>query len=177
MRTRALVVLFGMVAVASCTSSTSTSAALITTSAAPTAASTSASPSFKWQNLATLAPGDLIYFPSGDAGNFTTYEDARKESKLAISIVAFHGRPAFRPSALLVSPGQVLHITVTQADDASANFQHNFSIDELGIDKDIPEGAGHNITLTVTLPDSGAFAFYCKYHISEQHGGAFQVQK
>src|SRR6476620_8035847 len=103
MRTRALVVLFGMVAVASCTSSTTTSAGLITTSAAPittsaapTAASTSASPSFKWQNLATLAPGDLIYFPSGDAGNFTTYEDARKESKLAISIVAFHGRPAFR---------------------------------------------------------------------------------
>jgi plastocyanin len=177
MRTRAVVVLVGLVAVASCTSTTAAStSASSTTSTPPTATSTSSSASFKWQNLATLAPGDLIYFPSGEAGNFTSFEDARKESKLAISIVAFHGRPAFRPSAILGSPGQVLHITVIQADDASANFQHNFSIHELGIDKDIPEGAGHNITLTVTLPDSGAFAFYCKYHISEQHGGAFQIK-
>jgi hypothetical protein len=84
--------------------------------------------------------------------------------------------PGFQPSVITGSPGQRLQLTVLQADDLSADFQHNFSIDQLHINKDIPEGAGHSISVTVTLPQSGPLTFYCYYHFfNEQHAGEFLV--
>jgi plastocyanin len=128
-------------------------------------------------NPASLIHGQLFDLPDGEEANFTKVQDATQDSKVTISIVAILGKPGFSPAIITGSPGQVLTVTVTQADDASANFQHNFSIDHLNIDKDVPQGAGHSIKVKVTLPESGALEFYCKYHISEQHGGLFVVNK
>lgn len=84
--------------------------------------------------------------------------------------------PGFQPSVISGAPGQVLRVTVYQADDESSGFQHNFSIDQLHIDKDIPEGAGHSISVMVTLPESGSLTFYCSYHVAaEQHAGEFLI--
>jgi plastocyanin len=114
----------------------------------------------------------------GSEGRFTTDEDATGASSLTINIVAQSDRPAFKPAVITGSSGQVLRVTVLQADDGSADFQHNFSIDRLGIDKNIPQGAGHHISVTVTLPGSGSLTFYCKYHSSaEQHAGEFLIAK
>ena len=113
--------------------------------------------------------------PPGDwEGRFTKAVDARVQKKVTIDIVALGARPAFSPAIITGSPGQVLQVTVHQADDLSANFQHNFSIDALGINKDIPKGPGHSITVAVKLPASGSLGFYCSYHVvAEQHAGLF----
>jgi plastocyanin len=111
-------------------------------------------------------------------GTFTTKKDARNLTDLQINITAFNGGPSFTPAIITGSPGQVIHVTVHQADDLSSHFQHNFSIKELHINKDIPEGAGHSISVTVTLPNSGSLAFFCKYHVmAENHGGEFLIAK
>jgi hypothetical protein len=108
---------------------------------------------------ASIKKGDL--FPVGSKedwqGRFSTSEDARGARNLAIDIVAVQTKslvfgPGFEPSLITGSPGQVPHLTV-QANDASANFQHNFSIDQLHIDKDIPQGPGNSISVTVTRSD------------------------
>ena len=84
--------------------------------------------------------------------------------------------PGFKPSVITGSPGQRIHVTVKQANDASAGFQHNFSIDQLHIDKDIPQGAGNSISVTVTLPTSGSLTFYCKYHVAAEYdAGEFLI--
>ena len=67
-------------------------------------------------------------------------------------------------------------VTVLQNDDLSAHCQHNFSITSLGIDEDIPKGAGHHITVDVTVPSSGELEFFCKYHLDERHAGTFLVE-
>ena len=116
--------------------------------------------------------------PPGDwKGRFTKAQDARGEKKVTIDIVALGDKPAFSPSILTGSPGQVLRVTVYQTDDHSADFQHNFSIDALNISEDIKKGPGHSVTVTVTLPESGSLGFYCSYHVSaEQHAGVFLVK-
>ena len=120
----------------------------------------------------------------GWSGRFTSDKNAQGLSDLTINIVAVipPGEvalgPAFEPSVITGSPGQVFHVTVKQAKDASENFQHNFSIDQLHIHRDIPEGAGNSISVTVTLPQSGSLTFYCKYHVAaEQHAGEFLIAK
>ena len=111
-------------------------------------------------------------------GRFTTQKDAQGLANLTIDIVAVGDRPGFQPAVITGSPGQKLQVTVYQADDLSSHFQHNFSIDQLHIDKDIPEGAGHSISVSVTLPKSGSLTFYCSYHVAaEQHAGEFLIAK
>jgi plastocyanin len=120
----------------------------------------------------------------GWSGRFTTEKNAQGLGQLTIDIVAVvpPGEPplgpGFEPSVITGSPGQKLKVTVYQAKDASANFQHNFSIDSLQIDKDIPQGAGNSISVTVMLPQSGSLTFYCKYHVAvEQHAGEFLIAR
>src|SRR5262249_35290347 len=105
----------------------------------------------------SLFQGELFrVMPPGDwKGRFTKSEDARGERKLTIHIVALGDKPAFSPAVITGSPGQVLRVTVFQNDDLSSHFQHNFSIDALNINEDIPKGPGHSVTVTVKLPTSG----------------------
>jgi plastocyanin len=42
--------------------------------------------------------------------------------------------------------------------------EHNFSLDEQGVSKDVE--AGEEAEVTVTIPKSGTLTFYCKYHRS-----------
>jgi plastocyanin len=52
--------------------------------------------------------------------------------------------------------------------------EHNVSIDAQGIDKDLE--AGEDAKVTVTIPQSGAISFYCKYHKSAGMAGALAVK-
>jgi len=159
-----------------CSSSTSSGTAAPAAPPAPTSGGTSSSVAVDPTSLvkAETFPLGVNYWN----GRFTTSEDVQGKKNVTIEIVAQGIRPAFKPAVITGSPGQVLHVTVLQANDGSAHFQHNFSIDELNIDKDIPKGAGHSIVVNVKLPTSGSLVYYCKYHIAyEQHGGEFLIAK
>jgi plastocyanin len=165
MRARSLVIAL-LVALSACTTASSSAS----TSVAPSSAA-----------LPSLDPGSYArgqIFPvgsQGDEARFTGVEDATTDSAVTIKIVAYKDTPAFEPTIIEATPGQTLAVTVVQNDDLSAQFQHNFSIPQRGIDEDILEGAGNKITVDVTMPASGQLEYFCKYHISERHAGTFLV--
>ena len=158
-----------VVVLTACTSATSRAAPSATGGSSAGSAPPSLDPS-------ALIKGET--FPVGgglDLARYTTTERAQKASAVTIQIVAYQGAPAFEPTVIEASPGEMLKVTVAQNDDLSAHFQHNFSITALGIDQDIPKGAGHHITVDVTVPQSGQLEFFCKYHLDERHAGTFLV--
>jgi plastocyanin len=74
---------------------------------------------------------------------------------------------AFSPTCVEAGGGRSLEVTVTN----SGSALHNLSVGSLGIDEDVQ--AGEMITVEVTLPDSGAVPFVCKYHVANGMQGAF----
>ena len=84
----------------------------------------------------------------GWSGRFTTDKNAQGVDQLTIDIVAVSppgeplAGPGFQPAVITGSAGQVLHVTLYQAKDASANFQHNFSIDPASHRQGHPAGCG-----------------------------------
>lgn len=51
---------------------------------------------------------------------------------------------------------------------------HTFTIDEAGIDEELPAGA-EGVSIDVTFPDSGALVFYCRFHRDQGMVGALSV--
>ena len=76
---------------------------------------------------------------------------------------------AFSPTCVEAGGGQTVEVTVTNG----ASALHNLSVESLGIDEDVL--AGESITVEVTLPDTGAVPFVCKYHVANGMKGAFLV--
>ncbi|CAN5131627.1 hypothetical protein BH20ACT24_BH20ACT24_04850 [soil metagenome] len=74
---------------------------------------------------------------------------------------------AFSPTCVQAGGGQSLKVTVTNGGSAL----HNLSVESLGIDEDVQ--AGESITVELTLPDSSAVPFVCKYHVANGMQGAF----
>lgn len=56
--------------------------------------------------------------------------------------------------------------------NASANL-HNFSITQLGIDRDIP--ANGSVQIDFAFPSDGSAAFVCKYHEARGMTGRLQI--
>ncbi|MCI0632590.1 MAG: cupredoxin domain-containing protein [Actinobacteria bacterium] len=77
---------------------------------------------------------------------------------------------AFSPTCVDVGGGESLEVTVTN----SGSALHNLSVESLGIDEDVQ--AGQTITVEVTLPESGAVPFVCKYHVANGMQGAFLTE-
>jgi len=65
---------------------------------------------------------------------------------------------AFQPTQLGAQAGQ--KITVVLKNDGAT--LHNFSIDAVGVNKDVE--AGKKATVTFTPPSAGTLSFYCRYH-------------
>ena len=65
---------------------------------------------------------------------------------------------AFKPAQLTVPAGQ--KVTLTLKNDGAT--LHNFSIDALGVSKDVE--AGKQVTVSFTPTSAGTLSFYCKYH-------------
>ena len=64
----------------------------------------------------------------------------------------------FDPTVLKGTPGQKIRLELKNEGGA----EHNFSLDEQGIDQDIDIGEDGEVD--VTFPDSGQLEFYCSYH-------------
>jgi plastocyanin len=64
----------------------------------------------------------------------------------------------FQPATITAQTGK--KVTVQFKNKVST--LHNFSIKELGVDKDIP--GGKSVTVTFTPASGGTLPFFCKYH-------------
>ena len=64
----------------------------------------------------------------------------------------------FKPATLAAQAGK--KVTLQFKNEGTA--EHNFSIQELGVDKDL--AAGKSATVTFTPQSAGTVAFTCKYH-------------
>ncbi len=76
----------------------------------------------------------------------------------------------FGPTILGGDPGQQLTLGLTNEGGVS----HTFTIDEAGIDEELPSGAD-GIAIDITFPDSGALVFYCRFHRGQGMLGALSV--
>ena len=73
----------------------------------------------------------------------------------------------FAPTYIQADPGAQVEVTIVNEGDAP----HTFTIDEAEIDVEV--GAGAEGSATVTVPDDGALAFYCRFHLQQGMQGAF----
>jgi plastocyanin len=67
----------------------------------------------------------------------------------------------FSPALVTARPGDVVMVTVNNKD----SYDHNFSIAELKVNKDIPKGTSASVTFTAT--GSTNLQFFCEYHRSK----------
>lgn len=75
----------------------------------------------------------------------------------------------FKPKTVKGKPGQ--KVTLELKNEGSV--EHNLTIDDQGINKDV--GAGKTASVEVTIPQSGTVAFYCKYHKSKGMTGQLEA--
>jgi plastocyanin len=75
----------------------------------------------------------------------------------------------FNPTLLQGEAGQSL--TIELRNEGQAN--HNFSLTEQNVDQDV--AAGEDAKVTVTFPDSGMLAFFCKFHAGQGMVGGLSV--
>lgn len=71
----------------------------------------------------------------------------------------------FEPTFLRGRPGQKVKVKI----ENESSTVHNFSISAQQIDEDVPAGGGAEIE--VTVPESGALLFVCKYHTAQGMNG------
>jgi plastocyanin len=77
----------------------------------------------------------------------------------------------FEATFLEATPGDTLAVAVTNEGDAT----HTFTIDSLQIDEEIQPGS--SAAVEVTVPDSGALNFYCRFHRGRGMQGAVFTQE
>lgn len=76
----------------------------------------------------------------------------------------------FGPTVLEGEAGQQLTLGLYN----EGGVPHTFTIDEAGIDEELPTGTD-GISIDVTFPDSGALVFYCRFHRDQGMVGALSV--
>src|SRR5688572_15727084 len=103
------------------------------------------------------------------AGEEATYhgsQDVSGSTELELEADDFY----FGPTVLEGEAGQTLALSLYN----EGGEHHTFTIDEAGIDEDLPSGAD-GIEIDVTFPDSGALVFYCRFHRGGGMLGALSV--
>ena len=64
----------------------------------------------------------------------------------------------FQPAQVVGGAGKEITIELTN----TGTVEHNFTLDQQNVSKDVEPGEEGEVT--VTVPKSGALTFYCKYH-------------
>jgi plastocyanin len=76
----------------------------------------------------------------------------------------------FGPTYTKAEPGETVTVELENEGDAT----HTFTIDSLGIDEEVEPGATAEVE--VTLPESGAVRYYCRFHADQGMQGAFYAK-
>jgi plastocyanin len=71
---------------------------------------------------------------------------------------------AWTPAAYVATPGARIVLDVSNADPT----QHNFTLGDLEISRNIPPDT--STLIRFTAPQPGRYRFYCKYHQQEMQG-------
>lgn len=77
----------------------------------------------------------------------------------------------FGPAYTRAEHGTTVMITLSNEGEAP----HTFTIDELGVDEEVEPG--DTAEVEVTLPDSGAVRYYCRFHAAAGMQGAFYANE
>ena len=77
----------------------------------------------------------------------------------------------FQPAKVQDAAGKTLTIHLTN----TGTVEHNFTLDEQNVSKDVEPGEDGEVT--VTVPDSGQLTFYCKYHRQRGMTGLLAIGK
>ena len=101
----------------------------------------------------------------GQKANDHGSEDVSGENELDLELDDCY----FSPTVLMGGAGKQLTLHL----ENEGSTEHNFSVSDQGIDQDVEEGEGADVT--VTFPDSGTLVFFCKYHQNMGMRGALQV--
>jgi len=64
----------------------------------------------------------------------------------------------FQPGQVVGPAGKKITIALTN----TGTVEHNFTLDQQGVSKDVEPGKDAEVT--VTVPKTGTLTFYCKYH-------------
>jgi plastocyanin len=75
----------------------------------------------------------------------------------------------FKPKTIKADAGKKITLELKN----EGNTEHNFSLDEQSISKDVE--AAEEAEVTVTVPQSGKLTFYCKYHRSMGMTGTLEA--
>lgn len=78
---------------------------------------------------------------------------------------------AFTPASVPGRPGERLRLRLT----SRSSTLHNITIPERRVDRDIEPGGG--VEVDVTVPDSGALEFFCKFHAALGQRGQIAVAR
>ena len=76
----------------------------------------------------------------------------------------------FEPTELEGKPGEKVTLELKN----EGQVEHTFTIDALGVDKDIQPG--DEAEVAVTIPKSGMVSFYCRFHKGSGMAGALAVK-
>lgn len=90
----------------------------------------------------------------GQAANDHGTEDVTAATQVGLELDDYY----FSPTVLSGEAGQTLELRLGNAGEAA----HTFTVDALGIDVTVEPG--QEARVDVTFPDSGAFAFICRFH-------------
>jgi plastocyanin len=108
----------------------------------------SASPSAEGQQIRL---GDFSYADYG-------LRDVRGKSSQDVDVGDFY----FKGTFLRGTSGQKLRLRIQNV----ARVPHNVSLPSQQVDRDIPPGR-QRVEVDVTVPESGALRFFCKYHAAQ----------
>ena len=101
----------------------------------------------------------------GETANDQGSDDVSGESEADLELDDFY----FDPTVLTGTAGETLTLHL----ENEGSTEHNFSVTDQGIDQDVEDSGQADVT--VTFPDSGTLAFFCKYHQDMGMRGALEV--
>jgi plastocyanin len=101
--------------------------------------------------LGACATGALLGLTGCGSGSSTSGSASK-----AVTVETYDNY--FQPATITAQPGK--KVTVEFKNKGAT--LHNFSLKELGVDKDIP--VGKSATATFTPASGGTLPFFCKYH-------------
>lgn len=114
------------------------------------------------ETAAADAPVEL----EGDVTNEGTAEATGDTAEVEVEVDDNY----FSPTFIQASPGATVTVTLTNA----GARPHTFTVDALGIDEEL--SGGDPVEVEVTVPESGATAFYCRFHRGGGMQGAFFLE-
>ena len=94
-------------------------------------------------------------------------DDGSSSGKTEVGMTEYY----FQPAKVQGAGGKTLTLELTN----TGSVEHNFTLDEQNVDRDVEPGEEGEVT--VTVPDSGQLVFYCKYHRQRGMTGLLTIGK